>query len=39
MKWEFKFTLIITDTGGGSYIIPEDESKYSFQKLEHKELN
>jgi C4-type Zn-finger protein len=39
MNGEFKFTLIITDTGGGSYIIPEDESKYSFQKLEQKELN
>ena len=39
MKGEFKFTLIITDTGGGSYIIPEDESKYSFQKFEQKELN
>jgi len=39
MKGEFKFTLLITDTGGGSYIIPEDESKYSFQKLEQKELN
>ncbi len=39
MEGEFNFTLIITDTGGGSYIIPEDESKYSFQKLEHKELN
>ena len=39
MKGEFAFTLIITDTGGGSYIIPEDKSKYSFQKFEHKELN
>jgi len=39
IKGEFKFTLIITDAGGGSYIIPEDESKYSFQKFEHKELN
>ena len=38
-KGEFEFTLIITDTGGGSYIIPKDESKYSFQKLEQKELN
>ena len=38
-KGEFKFTLIITDTGGGSYIIPGDESKYSFQKFEQKELN
>ena len=39
IKGEFKFTLIITDKGGGSYIIPEDKSKYSFQKFEHKELN
>ena len=39
VKGEFAFTLIVTDTGGGSYIIPEDESKYSFEKLENKELN
>ena len=39
VKGEFKFTLIITDTGGGSYIIPQDESKYSFQKIENEELN
>jgi zinc finger protein len=39
IKGEFAFTLIITDTGGGSYIIPEDESKYSFEKFENKELN
>jgi len=38
-KGEFKFTLIITDSGGGSYIIPEDESKYSFEKIENNELN
>jgi len=38
-KGEFSFTLIITDTGGGSYIIPKDESKYSFVKIENKELN
>ena len=38
-KGEFKFTLIITDSGGGSYIIPEDESKYSFEKFENNELN
>ncbi|MBY9015898.1 MAG: ZPR1 zinc finger domain-containing protein [Candidatus Lokiarchaeota archaeon] len=36
---EFAFTLIVTDTEGGSYIIPEDESKYSFEKFENKELN
>ncbi|MHA1457959.1 MAG: ZPR1 zinc finger domain-containing protein [Promethearchaeota archaeon] len=35
MKGDFKFTLILTDTGGGSYIIPQDESKYSYQKLDH----
>lgn len=39
LKGDFNFTLIITDTGGGSYIIPEDESKYSFEKFEKKELN
>ncbi|MBY9010527.1 MAG: ZPR1 zinc finger domain-containing protein [Candidatus Lokiarchaeota archaeon] len=39
IKGEFAFTLIVTDTGGGSYIIPEDESNYSFEKLENKELN
>ena len=39
LKGEFKFTLIITDSGGGSYIIPEDKSKYSYQKVENEELN
>jgi zinc finger protein len=39
VKGEFAFTLIITDTGGGSYIIPEDESKYSFEKLENEKPN
>ena len=39
LNGEFKFTLIITDSGGGSYIIPEDDSKYSFKKFENKELN
>lgn len=37
LEGDFKFTLIITDSGGGSYIIPEDESKYTFQKLENEE--
>jgi zinc finger protein len=31
---KFNFTLKITDPQGGSYIIPVDESKYSFLKLE-----
>ena len=39
LKGEFKFTLVITDAAGGSYIIPKDKSKYSFEKFEPKELN
>ncbi|MBY9011374.1 MAG: ZPR1 zinc finger domain-containing protein [Candidatus Lokiarchaeota archaeon] len=39
LKGEFAFTLIVTDTEGGSYIIPEDESKYSYEKFENKEPN
>ena len=35
---KFKFTLKITDPEGGSYIIPQDESKYTFEKIENKEL-
>jgi len=39
LKGELKFTLVITDTGGGSYIIPNDKSKYSFEKFEPEEFN
>jgi len=39
MKGEFKFTLIITDTGGGSYIIPQDESKYQFIGIKEDDFN
>jgi len=39
LEGQLEFTLIITDLGGGSYIIPEDESKYSFEKIENNELN
>jgi zinc finger protein len=35
---EFSFTLIITDKIGGSYIIPQDISKYQFQKLNNLEI-
>ncbi len=35
---KFKFTLKITDLQGGSYIIPLDKSKYSFKKIEKKDL-
>jgi zinc finger protein len=39
LEGELEFTLIITDSGGGSYIIPEDKSKYTFKKFENEELN
>ncbi|TKJ21118.1 MAG: hypothetical protein CEE43_10590 [Promethearchaeota archaeon Loki_b32] len=35
---KFKFTLKITDLQGGSYIIPQDKSKYTFEKIKKKEL-
>ncbi len=38
MKGKLKFTLIITDTQGGSYIIPQDKSKYTFEKLMKNDL-
>ncbi|MFX1321438.1 MAG: ZPR1 zinc finger domain-containing protein [Promethearchaeota archaeon] len=34
MDGKFKFTLIITDTLGGSYIIPKNRSNYSYKKIE-----
>ena len=36
---ELKFTLIITDPGGGSYIIPQDASHYLFKKLNNIKLD
>ena len=39
VKGELKFTLQITDIGGGSYIIPQDQSKYSFKKLDNIEID
>ena len=38
MKGRLKITLIITDTQGGSYIIPHDKSKYRFEKFKKNEL-
>jgi len=35
IKGKFEFTLIITDLEGGSYIIPEDKSKYSFEEIKN----
>ena len=37
MEGKFNFTLKLTDTQGGSYIIPQDKSKYTFQKIEKSE--
>jgi zinc finger protein len=34
---KFPFTLKIKDLEGGSYIIPTDESHYSFEKIDPKE--
>ncbi len=34
----YKFTLKITDLEGGSYIIPQDESKYTFEKIKKNQL-
>ncbi len=38
MRGRLKFTLIITDTQGGSYILPHDKSKYKFEKFKKNEL-
>ncbi len=35
---KFKFTLKITDLEGGSYIIPQDELKYTFEKIKKNQL-
>ncbi|MFX1279535.1 MAG: ZPR1 zinc finger domain-containing protein [Promethearchaeota archaeon] len=34
LEGKFPFTLKITDIGGGSYIIPQDTSKYKFEKVD-----
>ncbi|MFX1328579.1 MAG: ZPR1 zinc finger domain-containing protein [Promethearchaeota archaeon] len=38
IEGRFKFTLKITDPQGGSYIIPQDKSKYNFTKIENIDL-
>ncbi|MEJ2249831.1 MAG: ZPR1 zinc finger domain-containing protein [Candidatus Lokiarchaeota archaeon] len=40
MRGELNFTVKLTDESGGSYIIPEDKSKYTFEKidLEHNNM-
>ena len=35
---KLKFTLKITDPQGGSYIIPQDKSKYTFEKIKKIEV-
>ena len=39
MNGQLEFTLKITDTQGGSYIIPNDNSKYTFKKIGTLEIN
>ncbi len=34
MEGKCNFTLKLTDPQGGSYIIPHDESKYTFERIE-----
>ncbi|MFX1571257.1 MAG: ZPR1 zinc finger domain-containing protein [Promethearchaeota archaeon] len=36
---KFKFSLKITDTQGGSYIIPWEESKYRFEKIKETKID
>lgn len=38
MEGKFNFTLKITDTLGGSYIIPKNKSKYTFTKIKKTEI-
>ncbi|MFW9900927.1 MAG: ZPR1 zinc finger domain-containing protein [Candidatus Thorarchaeota archaeon] len=38
IEGQFSFTLKITDPEGGSYIIPQDKSKYTFEKIKKKHL-
>ncbi len=38
IEGKFDFTLKITDLQGGSYIIPQDKSKYTFEKIVKKDL-
>jgi len=33
LEGNYEFTLILTDPQGGSYIIPQNKSKYKFEKL------
>ncbi len=39
IEGELKFTLKITDSGGGSYIIPQNASHYTFEKLNNIETD
>lgn len=38
LKGEFQFTLKISDAQGGSYIIPQNESNYSFEATKTQEI-
>jgi len=38
LEGKFEFTLNITDRGGGSYIIPQNKSHYSFRAIDSQEI-
>jgi zinc finger protein len=38
MEGNLNFTLKITDSQGGSYIIPQNNSNYTFKKIENTDL-
>ena len=38
LKGNFEFTLKLSDTGGGSYIIPQNKSNYSFKEINNQEI-
>jgi len=39
LKGQFKFTLKMTDKVGGSYIIPQDNTKHTFEKFKKGEID
>ncbi|TFF84354.1 MAG: ZPR1 zinc finger domain-containing protein [Promethearchaeota archaeon] len=38
IEGKFEFTLKISDKGGGSYIIPQNKSNYSFKAINNQEI-
>jgi ZPR1-related zinc finger protein len=38
LKGKFEFTLKLSDNGGGSYIIPQNKSNYTFRAINNQEI-